>query len=420
MSSEFEKNLENYAEVIIKIGLNLQAGQRLLIAGNTYTHGVPLEAAPLIRQIAKKAYQVGARYVDVIWKDEAIDLIRFQYAPRDSFEEASLWEPETKLRFAQNGDAMMVISTQSPDLLNDQDSTLVSKVQQTSVKNHQKVNDLVQKNATNWLAVGAALPGWADKVLPHVPPEQRVTKMWDTVFEMCRAKGPDPVAGWHAHIKNLQSRAEYMNHKRYAALKYTAPGTDLSVGLPHDHIWTGAGMTSQNGIFFTANVPTEEIFTLPHREKTQGVVRATKPLSFGGTVIDGFTLTFEGGRVVRAVADKNENLLKQLIDTDEGAHRIGEVALVPHNSPIAQSGLLFYSILYDENAANHIALGKAYRFTLKGGEPMSDAEFMAAGGNVSLIHLDFMVGSGEMDVDGITDSGVAEPVMRKGEWAFKV
>jgi aminopeptidase len=417
MASEFEQNLEKYAEVIVKIGLNVQPGQRLLIAGNTYTHGIPLEAAPLVRKVTRKAYEVGARFVDVIWKDEQLDLIRFQNAPRDSFTEASLWEPETKVKYAKNGDAMMIISTQTPDLFKDQDPELITTVQQTSIKNHNEISQYVQRNALNWLIVAAPIQGWADKVLPHIAPEARIEHMWDKVFEMCRIKNADPVGGWNQHIKNIQARADYMNRKRYSALKYAAPGTDLTVGLPAGHTWEGAGSPTEKGIFFTANIPTEEIFTLPHREQTQGVVTATKPLSFGGSMIENFSLTFEAGRIVKAVAEKGEVQLNQLLDMDEGARRIGEVALVPNSSPISQSGLLFYSILYDENASDHIALGRGYRFNLEGGAALTDDEFMAAGGNVSLIHVDFMIGSDKMNIDGVKDDGSVEPVMRNGEWA---
>jgi aminopeptidase len=280
--------------------------------------------------------------------------------------------------------------------------------------------DLLVKNATNWAVVTAPVDGWPEKVFPHLPPDSRKAKFWDTIFEICRVKQADPVSAWQDHVNRLVARSNYLNRKRYAALKLAAPGTDLTVGLPRGHIWRGARMSSQNGIDFTANIPTEEIFTIPHKDKTEGVVTATKPLSYGGSLIEDLSLTFSKGQVVKATARKGEESLHKLLEMDEGASRLGEVALVPHSSPISQSGLLFYNILIDENASNHIALGRAYKFSVEGGEAMSDDEFAAAGGNHSLIHIDFMIGSGEMDVDGLVEDGTAEPIMRGGEWVFEV
>jgi aminopeptidase len=218
----------------------------------------------------------------------------------------------------------------------------------------------------------------------------------------------------------LRARSEYLNAKQYTALHYQAPGTDLTVGLPQGHIWESAGSTMQNGIFNIVNLPTEEIFTLPHRDQINGHVSASMPLSYSGALMEGFALTFENGHVVKATARKNEAALKKLIEADEGSSSLGEVALVPHSSPIAQSGLLFYDALIDENAASHLALGRAYKSTLKGAENLSDEEFKARGGNVSMAHVDFMVGSAQMDIDGTTPEGKVEPVMRQGEWVFEL
>jgi aminopeptidase len=244
--------------------------------------------------------------------------------------------------------------------------------------------------------------------------------MWDMIFEICRIKQPDPVSAWKKHINGLVSRRDYLNQKQYEKLRFTGPGTELTIGLPDGHLWTAARMTAQNGIAFTANIPTEEVFTIPHRDKTEGIVSSSKPLSYGGSLIDDFQLEFSEGRVVKARARVGEESLQEYIDMDEGARRLGEIALVPNSSPISQLGRLFYNTLIDENAASHIALGRAYRFNIEGGELMSEEEFAASGGNISLIHIDLMIGSGEMDVDGITKGGGHEPVFREGEWAFKV
>ncbi len=412
-NSAFEKMLEKYAEIVVKVGLNLRAGQRLLIAAQ-------ISAAPFVRAVTAQAYQVGARHVDVMWEDEQLGLIRLQNAPRDSFDDAPKWRADTREAYLRAGDALLSVISANPDLLSGQDPDLLARIQRSMSKNAQAASELVQSNASNWLVVSAPSAGWAAKVLPDVPAEQREAKLWDIIFEMSRVKQDDPLAGWNAHIRDLSARAAYLTQKGYTALKYTAPGTDLTLGLPLGHIWHGGGSTSQNGISFTANIPTEEVFTLPHRGKADGVVTASKPLSVAGSLIENFRVTFEGGRVVKMEAEKGAANLQHLLDTDEGARHLGEVALVPYNSPISQSRRLFFNTLFDENAANHIALGRAYRFSLKDGEGMTETEFEAAGGNTSLIHVDFMIGSDQMDVDGVTDSGTIEPLIRAGNWAFTI
>jgi aminopeptidase len=383
-------------------------------------YGVPLELAPLVRLIVIKAYQVGARLVDVMWNDDQLRLIRFQHAPRDSFKEFPTWRADAASEVSEAGDAVLIILAEDPGLLAEQDPTLITSVHHTSFKHTKPFSDLRSKNAMNWVVVTAPVDGWPDKVFPDLTPDTRKAQFWDTLFEICRVKQSDPVSAWMEHVNELAGRRDYLNHKRYVGLGLTAPGTDLKVGLPREHVWRAARMTSQNGIDFTGNIPTEEVFTIPHKDKTEGVVTSSKPLSFGGTLIEEFSLTFAEGRVVKATAGKGEESLHALLETDEGSRRLGEVALVPHSSPISQSGLLFYNILIDENAASHIALGRGLRLNVEGGETMSDDQFAALGGNRSLIHIDFMVGSGDMDVDGLTEDGSAEPIMRSGEWAFQL
>jgi aminopeptidase len=422
MSSESERNLDKYAEVIVRVGLNLQPAQRLLIMGAPQLgiYGTPLELAPLVRLIATKAYQVGARLVDVMWSDDQLRLIRFQHAPRDSFEEFPTWRADGAFEAARGGDAVLHILAEDPDLLIEQDPKMINTVHQTGFRHTKPLADLRGKNVMNWAVITAPVGGWPDKVFPDSAPEDRKAQFWDTLFEICRVKQSDPVSAWNDHIDELSARRDYLNHKRYPALKLTTPGTDLKVGLPRAHVWNAARITSQHGIDFTANIPTEEVFTIPDRVKTEGVVTSTKPLSYGGSLIEDFSLTFSEGRVVEVIARKGEDSLRNLLETDEGATRLGELALVPHSSPISQSGLLFYNILIDENAVSHIALGQGLRFCIEGGEAMSDDEFAAVGGNQSLIHIDFMIGSGKLDVDGLTEDGAAEPIMRGGEWAFEV
>jgi aminopeptidase len=268
--------------------------------------------------------------------------------------------------------------------------------------------------------VAAAGDAWAMKVFPDLSKEQAVEKLWKAIFETSRIDQPDPIAAWQKHIDSMKERARYLQSKQFTALHYKGPGTDFTLGLPSGHLWISAQSMAQNGVAFTANMPTEEVFTMPDRNRADGVVSATFPLSYGGTLIEDFQVTFENGRVTKVTAKKGEAALQKLVDTDEGSHRLGEVALVPASSPIGQRGHLFYNTLFDENASCHIAIGRAYRFTIAGGEELNDEEFMAAGGNVSLNHVDFMIGSSQMDIDGIHKDGTREPVMRQGEWAIKI
>ena len=411
----FDQKLQNYANIIVNIGLGLQAGQRLMIR-------CPVEAAPLTRLVAAGAYQAGARLVEVLWHDDALTLARFNHAPRDSFTEYPNWYGEALEKAAKHGDAVLTIYAYDPDLLNGQDQRLINLAQRVSDEHLLPFRRYIMADQINWCLISLPIPAWAAKIFPNDPPAVQMSKLWDVIFATCRADQADPLAAWRDHAAQLAARREYLNTKQYTALKYSAPGTDLIVGLPEHHLWEGGLSRTPRGVAFIANMPTEEVYTMPHKDKVNGVVTASKPLFYGtisgGTLIENFTLTFENGRVVKAIAAKNETTLTNMLNTDEGAARLGEVALVPHSSPVAQSGLLFYNGLYDENAASHLALGRAYKPCLQNGIAMPDEEFAAAGGNYSLIHEDFMIGSAHMDVDGITRNGTVEPVMRGGEWAF--
>jgi len=414
----FTQKLQNYADLIVKIGVGLQPGQRLILR-------TPVEAAPLARLVAASAYQSGARYVEVMWHDDAITLARFQHAPRDSFEEFPAWRTDVLAQSAENGDATLTIYSFDPDLLAEQDPDLIAIFQRVTDEHMLPFRHKLMADEVNWCLVSLPIPSWAAKIFPNDPPETQMKKLWDLVFKMVRADQPDPITAWQQHLANLKERQDFLTAKQYTALKYTAPGTNLTVGLPENHLWKGGQgiTTTPAAIPFVSNIPTEEVFTMPHKDKTNGVVAASKPLSYGGgagggLLIEDFCLTFENGRVVNATAKKGEDTLKKMIATDEGAARLGEVALVPYSSPISALGMMFYNTLFDENAASHLALGRAYRFTMKDGPAMTPEEFAAAGGNFSLIHTDFMIGSQQMDIDGITRDGAAEPVMRAGEWAF--
>jgi aminopeptidase len=417
MTSDAEKNLEKYAELVLKVAINLQPGQRLLIGGPLYyILGVPLELAPLIRVITKKAYQMGAKFVEVMWEDDKINLIRFQHSSKDYFEEYPRWRAEEAIKLAKSGEAILFVYSIDPNLFNGQDSSLISKIEGIRMKYYKRLMDLRFQNAMNYTIITPPSSGWADKVFPKIPQNKRVEKFWQTMFEICRVKQQDPISAWRNHINQLQSRCNYLNQKQYNALKMTAEGTDLMIGLPKGHIWKGGGLKTQNGINFVGNFPTEEIMTVPHKDKTEGVVSGTKP----GIVTDGLKFTFSNGRVVEATTRKGEEYLHKILETDDGATRLGEVALVPHSSPISKYNLLFYNLLLDENASCHLALGQCLRFCIKDGEKLSDDDLLEMGGNISEIHYDFMIGSEKMNIDGVLEDGATEPIMRNGEWAFDI
>jgi aminopeptidase len=411
--------LQKYAEAIVKVGLNLRAGQRLIIH-NGIVRGVPPAGRALALAVTESAYKNGARYVEVIWGDEEMNRIRLQHAPDDSFKEYPKFQISAVIDMIENGDALLTISANDPDIYNGLDSARIAAMQKAHLENWGPISVRVSRNSINWCVVASSSPAWARKVFPEMPQAEAEEKLWQAIFETTRATQPDPVGAWAEHIKNLRKRGDYLQAKKYSALHYKSPHTDLTLGLPQGHKWISAQSLAENGVIFTANMPTEEVFTLPDCHRADGTVAATFPLSYGGSLIEDFSVTFENGRIVKVNAKKNEALLQKLVDTDEGSTRLGEIALVPASSPISKRGHLFYNTLFDENASCHIAIGRAYRFTLIGGEELTDEEFISAGGNVSLNHVDFMIGSPQMDIDGVKDDGTREPVMRSGEWAIDV
>lgn len=414
---DFQSNLKKYADLAIKVGLNLQPGQKLIMH-HLRNGGVPIQAAPLIRELAVKAYKAGSPLVDVQWRDDDLTLARFEHAPRDSFEEFPTWQAQGILDVVENGGAMLTISAIDPNLMEGQDSDLLDQKQRAFMKSWSPISAHISKNTMNWTLLSIPVEGWADKVFPDLPEIEAIPALWDAIFKICRVYEEDPVAAWESHLADLNKRGDYLNKKAYRGLHYTAPGTDLKICLPEGHVWRSAGFKAQSGIPFTANIPTEEVFTLPDKRFTEGTVKSVRPLVYIGNVIDNFSLTFKEGKVVDFSAEQGVKVLESLLKIDEGSSMLGEVAIVPNSSPISQSGLLFYNTLLDENASCHLALGSAYRFSIEGGENLSQDEFKSRGGNISMTHNDFMIGSGEMDMDGILEDGSVEPVLRAGEWAF--
>nr|RIY15524.1 aminopeptidase [Deinococcus sp. RM] len=411
MTLTFDEKLRNYARLAVRVGLGVKPGQRVLVQA-------PVETAPLARLVVREAYAAGASFVDVRWDDDDVQLARFELAPDGTFEQISRWRVDAEIETAEAGGAVLAIRATNPNLLGGVNPERVATHQRTVAAYRRPYTAQVMTNRLNWNLISAPVSGWAELMFPDASAEQAVEQQWDAIFAATRADQPDAVALWEAHLGDLKRRRELLTGKQYAALHFRGGGTDLMVGLADDHVWGGGAADTPGGITFTANIPTEEVWTAPHRERVDGTVVSTKPLSYNGTLIDGIRIEFKDGRITGASAEKGESALLKMIDTDEGSHRLGEVALVPHSSPISRSGLFFFNTLYDENAASHIAIGSAYRFNVKGGVDMSLEDFNAKGGNDSLTHVDWMIGSDQIDVDGITQDGQREAVMRAGEFVI--
>ncbi|HWG83942.1 MAG TPA: aminopeptidase, partial [Deinococcales bacterium] len=365
-----------------------------------------------------EAYKAGAALVDVIWTDDALTLARYQHAPRVQARRGGSPGSWRSCRAAEREDAVLCVRAEDPDLLSGQDPDLVTVARRAEAETLRRFNELRDKGHVNWCIIAPAIPAWARGVFPGEPQEQAVAKLWDAVFRATRADLPDALDVWREHVDNLARWSAHLNERRYSAIRLRGPGTDLTVGLPERHVWKSGQFPMHDGHRYVANMPTEEVFTMPHKDRVDGFVSSTKPLNYGGVTIDGIRVSFKDGRITEATATQGEDVLRKLIETDEGSHRLGELALVPDSSPISQSGILFKHTLFDENAASHIAIGRSYRATIEGGEGMSLDELAAAGANDSLLHVDWMIGSREVDVDGIRADGSSEPVMRGGEWTF--
>ncbi len=407
-TTSFATRLDRLAEVAVKAGLGLAHGQELLITA-------PLEAVPLVRRITEHAYKAGAALVTTFYVDEVATLARFEHAPDDVFDRTNVWLQDAIADAYRSGAARLGITGANPALLAKQDPGKVARANLAQSKASRNALDIITRHEINWSIIASATPAWAALAFPGEEPEAAVGKLWDAIFAATRIDEADPVAAWKAHSAHLQKRAAWMNSKRFDALQFKSDHTDLRVGLSDGHIWMGGGTVAGNGIACLPNMPTEEIFTTPHKEMTEGTVKATKPLSYQGVLIENIQVRFEKGRIVDAKASAGQSTLERMISSDEGARQLGEVALVPHSSPISASGLLFWNTLFDENAASHIALGQAYSSCVEGGDAMDKEELARHGANDSLIHVDWMIGSGAMNVDGVKN-GTAEPLMRNGEW----
>ena len=397
-----DERLERYARLTVQVGLNLQPGQTLGV-------NALIEHAPLVRAISREAYSAGARYVDVLYTDQHVRRAHIAGAADDQLGYSPPWLVQRLRQFGETGGALVAITgNPEPELFADLDGERVGKARMREVAEESlKLTD----GLCNWTIVAYPNEGWAETVFG----EPDVERLWKAVGSAVRLDEPDPVAAWREHIARLQTRAESLNERRFDHLRYRGPGTDLTIGLHPTSIWQAA-LDESRGIEHVANMPTEEVFTTPDARRTEGTVRATLPLQIQGNIIRGLEVRFEGGRAVEIHAESGEEVMRTHAATDDGSARLGEVALVDGHSRVGQTGLVFYDTLFDENASSHIALGASIVQAVPEASELSPEERHERGVNHSSIHTDFMIGSNELEIDGVTADGEAVPILRNGDW----
>ncbi|MEC0175675.1 aminopeptidase [Paenibacillus favisporus] len=406
-----KRQLENYAELAVKVGVYVQPGQTVVVMA-------PIIAANLVRLISLEAYEAGAHNVYVEYNDEQLSRIKYLHAPEKALSEYPQWRADAMVQYAESGAAFIQIYSPDPDLLNDVEPDRVAIASKTAAAALNKYRSYLMAHKNAWTLLSYATPEWANKVFPGEEENSAVLKLWKHIIEATRIDHEDPVSAWGVHNARLGKMVQILNDKSYRQLQFEATGTSLTIDLPEGHIWLGGAKYNENGVLFNPNIPTEEVYTLPSRDGVNGTVKSTKPLNYNGVVINNFSLTFKDGKVIGFAAEEGAEALQKLLDTDEGARRLGEVALVPHDSPISNSNVIFYNTLFDENASCHLALGQAYPVNLQNGKEMDAEELLNKGANQSLVHEDFMIGAADLSIDGITRDGRKEAIFRNGNWAF--
>ncbi|GAA0122368.1 MAG: aminopeptidase [Clostridium argentinense] len=407
-----EEMLKKYARLAVKIGVNIQKDQTLVINS-------PIECAPFTRMVTECAYKEGAKEVVIHWNDELSAKIKYMNASTEVLSEVAPWQLDSVMHYAKEGAAFLSIAASDPELMKEvpiEKFSTAIRARQIAFKEYSK---RMMNNENPWSIVSIPTKAWAKKVFPNVSDDEAVEKLWDAIFKIVRVDKEDPVEAWNEHKNNLKEKMDFLNSKNFKEICFkNSLGTDIKMELPENHLWIGGAEKSAEGIEFIANMPTEEIFSMPKRDGVNGVVFASKPLNYAGNLIENFSLTFKDGKVVDFTAEKGYDALKSLIETDEGSHYLGEVALVPFDSPISNSGMIFFNTLYDENASCHFAIGKAYSLCIKGGEKMNEEELLKAGANDSLTHVDFMLGTEDLDIVGTTHDGESVQIFKNGNWAF--
>lgn len=411
--TNYKEKLQQYAELLVKVGMNVQPKQPVFIRSSVETY-------ELTHLIVEEAYHCGASDVRVVYSDPTLKRLKFENESVEHFanHELKSYDVEARMDYVKRGAANLALISEDPDLMDGIDSQKLQAFQQQNARAFKGYMESVQKNQFPWVVAAFPSKAWAKRVYPELSVEEAYIKFIDEVFDIVRIDGNDPVENWRQHIANLSVYAQKLQQKNYHALHYVSEGTDLTVGLAKNHIWEDAtSYVNGKEQAFIANIPTEEVFTAPDRNRVDGYVTNKLPLSYNGTIIDQFKLMFKDGEIIDFSAEKGEAVLKDLINTDEGSRRLGEVALVPDDSPISNRNTIFYNTLFDENAACHLAIGSAYAFNIQGGTEMTVEEKIASGLNDSNVHVDFMIGSSDLTIYGIFEDGSKELVFENGNWA---
>lgn len=407
-----QDSLEKYARLILKTGLNLRKNQTLLINS-------PIECAPITRLIAEVALREGARDVKIVWNDELFAKIRFTYAAEEVFDEFPDWQKDMYMSYLRRGAAILSIAANDPELMKDVDPVRMMKAQKASSTGMKEYREQLMSNRNVWCVISIPTASWAKKVFPQFTEVEGIEELWKAILKTVRVDQADPIEAWKIHKINLKQRMDYLNAQGLKSLHYqNSLGTDLTIELPDGHLWLGGSEFTPDGIEFVANMPTEEVFTLPKKTGVVGKAISSMPLNYNGSLIEDFSLTFKEGRIIDYSAEKGYESLKSLIETDEGSHYLGEVALVPYDSPISNSKIMFYNTLFDENAFCHLAIGKAYPVCLKGGDALCSEELEKEGVNDSLLHEDFMIGTADLEITGVTKDGREISIFEKGNFVI--
>ncbi|HNY84149.1 MAG TPA: aminopeptidase [Anaerolineaceae bacterium] len=404
-----KENLEKYAELIVSTGLSIKPGDKLKIR-------VTEETLPLVRLVSKKAYERGALDVDYEFSDDTLTLDRYLSAPDEAFTRYPVGRIDFLEKQFKDGYNVLSLVAPNPELLKPVDSKRINLWQKTAGLASKRIQKYTMQNKVKWCVAGVACKAWAKAAFPKLNEAEAIEKLWENIFKACRVDLKDPIAAWRQHDQTLKAHKDFLNKAHFVKVHYKGPGTDLMVGLPEKHVWGGGSCVSANGDVFFPNMPTEEIFSMPDADHVDGTLAATMPLAVRGQIVDKFHFTFKDGKVVDYDAKVGKAILDGLLETDDGARRLGEIALVPHNSPISQTGILFKNTLFDENASCHFALGMAYTESLKGANRRSEEENRKLGMNNSLIHVDFMVGSEKVTVTGIKKDGTEVVLLKDGNW----
>lgn len=410
--ANFDQLLDKYAKLLVNKGIGAGKDDYIKIFAD-------IEIAPLVRRLVDYSYQAGAAKVMIDWADDTVTRLNFMHQSEEVLKEVPQYVVDRGNYDLEKKTKRISLRSGNPNALKGIDPSKITTAMKANSVALKAVRDATQANVVSWLVAAGAGKDWAALVFPDLKSsEEQVDALWDQIFKTNRVYEEDPIKAWESHEANLIAKAEFLNKSQFDALHYTAPGTDLTIGLPKNHVWETAGSKNAQGQSFMPNMPTEEVFTAPDCNRADGHIISSKPLAYGGHVIDGMTFYFEDGKITKVTADEGEEVLRQLVEENEGARQLGEVALVPHKSPISQSGIIFFNTLFDENASNHIAIGQAYPSCVVNGTKMNEEELLKAGLNRSTVHVDFMVGNAEMDVDGIMADGTIVPIFRKGEWAI--